>query len=90
MLAGLIGLFTPIHRKKQRLNLDYFIRIEYITSFGLFEKDSHLTLNVYHFVCEMLASLLDHRLQHGSPGRTKRAICLFSASVDYPTQDHPA
>jgi len=44
----------------------------------------------YHFVHIMSVSLLDNRLQHGGPGRTKRTICLLSASMDYPAQDHTA
>lgn len=46
----------------------------------------------FHFVslCVMFAALLDHRLQHGSAGRTKRTIRLLSTSMDYSAQDHPA
>lgn len=70
--------------------LDCFLRINCITNFGLFGKGSHVMFILYHFVCIMSVSLLDHRLQHVSPRRTKRTICLLSASMDYPAQDHPA
>lgn len=70
--------------------LDYFLGVKCVANFGLFGKDSHLTFVLHHFVCIMSVSLLDHRLQHGCPGRTKRTICLLSASMDYPAQDHPA
>lgn len=48
------------------------------------------TRPVFTALCTMCVSLLDHRLQHGCPGRAKGALCVLSAAMDYPAQDHPA
>lgn len=76
--------------EKLRLNFRLFPWGEMCCHLGLFGKDSHLTFVLHHSVCIMSVSLLDHRLQHGCPGRTQRALCVLGASMDYPAQDHPA
>lgn len=80
--------FTATHCEKLRLNFQLFPQNK--MHYQLWVVLKNLLFISYHFVCIMSVSLLDHRLQHGSPGRTKRTICLLSASMDYPAQDHPA
>lgn len=83
------SIFLPLVRSWDS-TLDFSPWGKAFASFGLFGKDSHPTFVLHHFVCIMSVSLLDHRLQHGCPGRTKGALCVLSASMDYPAQDHPA
>lgn len=83
------SIFLPLVRSWDSI-LDFFLGVKPLPALGCSERIHTPTFVLHHFVCIMSVSLLDHRLQHGCPGRTKGAICVLSASMDYPAQDHPA